>query len=287
MAHFTRTREYSNSGINDVLHVPHGYRTARSAQINRKWVSANKQNLFELPAGMFIAKVKDTDGNDTFRPLPHAKVSVAATTSSNRFKVEMPYMFVPGDVLYIIAPTDDLVVNSTGLGTLTANGSTVTYTPTGAANTTEAATKWADYLNTSVLAKDYTFAAAGNAINVFENNLNKTSTLTPTGGLGTVTATTSLNTTAIGTIARIDNVTEEIVLNANATNELPVGFLIGVKVNDIYGFYVHSIMFTDYSGSPIDIAVGHQGQLKKSRLPYWAEYIKQTYLPLVDAQDKY
>lgn len=287
MAHFTRTREYSNSGINDVLHVPHGYRTARSAQIDRKWVSANKQNLFELPAGMFIAKAKDTDGTSIFRPLPHARVSVAATTSSNRFKVEMPYMFVPGDVLYVIAPTASITVSSTALGTLTASGQTFTYTPTGAANATEAAIKWAEYLSNTMLAKDYTFVAAGTALNIFENNLNKTSTLTPTGGLGTTAATTTKNTTAIGTIARIDNVTEEVVLNANSAIALPVGYLIGVMVDDIYGFYVHSITFTDYSGSPIDIAVGHQGQLKKSRLPYWAEYIKQTYLPIVDAQDKY
>lgn len=287
MAHFTRTREYSNSGINDVLHVPHGYRTARSAQIDRKWISANKQNQFELPAGMFIASAKDSQGNSIFRPLPHAKVSVAATTGSARFKVEMPYMFVPGDVLYVIAPTASITVASTALGTLTANGQTFTYTPTGASNVTEAATKWVEYLNSTVLAKSYNFTSSGAVINVFETNLGKTSNLTPTGGLGTTAATTALNTTAIGTIAQIDNVTEEIVLTANSSVALPVGHCIGVRVDDVYGFYVHSIVFTEYSGSPIDIAVGHQGQLKKSRLPYWADYIKYTYLPMVDAQDKY
>lgn len=287
MAHFTRTREYINSGINDVLHVPHGYRTARSAQIDRKWVSINKQNLFELPAGMFIAKTKDADGNSVFRPLPHAKVSVAATTSSPRFKVEMPYMFVPGDVLYIVAPTASITVASTALGTLTANGQTFTYTPTGAANATEAASKWVDYLNSTSLANSYTFIADGTKIQIFENNLSVTSTLTPTGGLGTTAATTARNTTAIGTVLMVDPSTEEVVLNANASVALPVGFCIGALVDDIYGFYVHSIMFTDYSGSPIDIAVGHQGQLKKSRLPYWANYIKYTYLPQVDAQDRY
>lgn len=287
MAHFTRTREYLNSGINDILHVPHGYRTARSAQIERKWVSANKQGLFELPAGMFIAKMRDSNGDLVFRPLPHARVSVAATTGSARFKVEMPYMFVPGDVLYIIAPTASITVASTALGTLTANGQTYTYTPTGASTATEAAVKWADYLNSTALANDYTFVAAGTSLHIFEANLNKTSTLTPTGGLGTTVATTAYNTTAIGTIASIDSSTEEIVLTANAAVALPVGFSIGTKVDDIYGFYVHSIAFGTFSDGTLDIAVGHQGQLKKSRLPYWASYIKTTYLPQVDAQDRY
>lgn len=287
MAHFTRTREYLNSGINDILHVPHGYRTARSAQIDRKWVSANTQSLFELPAGMFIAKTRDSNGNTVFRPLPHARVSVAATTSSPRFKVEMPYMFVPGDVLNIVAPVASITVASTALGTLNAMGQTFTYTPIGAANVTEAASKWVDYLANTVLAKYYTFVAVGTAIVVFENNLSKTSTLTPTGGLGTTAATTALNTTVIGTVSQIDPVTEEVVLTANSAIALPVGYCVGVLVDDIYGFYVHSMMFSAFTGSVMDIAVGHQGQLKKSRLPYWSEYIKHTYLPLVDAQDRY
>jgi hypothetical protein len=287
MAHFTRTREYSNSGINDVLHVPHGYRTARSAQIERKWVSTNKQGLNELPAGMFIAKTKDSNGNSTFRPLPHAKVTVAATTASPRFKVEMPYMFVPGDVLYIVAPTASITVASTALGTLTYNSQVYSYTPTGASTPAEAATKWAEYLNSTALANDFTFVADAANLHIFEANLNKTSTLTPTGGLGTTAATTAPNTTAIGTIASIDSTTEEIVLSANAAVALPVGFCIGARVDDIYGFYVHSIVFGAFSDGTLDIAVGHQGQLKKSRLPYWSNYIKTTYLPHVDAQDRY
>lgn len=287
MAHFTRTREYSNSGINDVLHVPHGYRTARSAQIEKKYVSMNKQSLFELPAGMFIAKTKDANGEPTFRPLPHAKVTVAATTASPRFKVEMPYVFVPGDVLYIVAPTASITVASTALGTLTYNSQTYTYTPTGASTAAEAAIKWAEYLNNTALANSFTFVAAGANLHIFEADLNNTSTLTPTGGLGTTAATTATNTTAIGTVASIDSSTEEVVLNANAAVALPVGFCIGTKVDDIYGFYVHAIVFGTYSDTTLDIAVGHQGQLKKSRLPYWSNYIKTTYLPHVDAQDRY
>jgi len=286
MAHFTRTREYSNSGINDILHVPHGYRTARSAQIDSKWLSMNPFNLIELPAGMFIAKTKDADGNLAFRPLPHARVSVAATTSSPRFKVEMPYMFVPGDVLTIIAPVASITVASTAVGTLTAMGQTFSYTPTGAASPTEAAVKWATYLNSTSLAINYSFLSSAATLIVFENDLSKVSTLTPTGGLGTTAATTAKITTVIGTIAQIDKTTEEVVLTSNAAVALPIGYAVGVMVDDIYGFYVDAITFTTFTGNTKEIAVGHQGQLKKSRLPFWDNYIK-TYLPLVDAQDKY
>lgn len=283
MSYFNRYRQYDSEEV--IFHVPHGIRTPRSAKLYKKHISINKNSNFELPPGMFIAMTKDTDGSTIFRPLPHAKVTVAATTSSNRFKVKMPYMFVPGDVLNVIAPTASITVASTAIGTLTASGQTLSYTPTGAANATEAATKWVEYLNSSVLKVDYTFLAAGTTIHIFENDLTKTSTLTPTGGLGTTDATTAKVTTTIGTIARIDNSTEEVVLNANAAIALPVGYPVGVQVDNIYGVYGHAIVFNDYRDN-IDIAVVHKACLKLSLLPFWSNYIK-TYLPEVEAQDKY
>lgn len=283
MSYFNRYRQYDSEG--QVFHVPHGIRTPRSAKIFKKHVSSNKMSNFELPAGMFIAIVKDDTGTPIFRPLPHAIVSTAATTSSNRFKVKMPYMFVPGDVLTITAPVASITVASTALGTLTASGQTYTYTPTGAANPTEAAVKWAEYLNNTALKQDYTFLAAGTTLTVFENDLAKTSTLTPTGGLGTTAATTAKNTTPIGTIARIDNSTEEVVLNANASVALPVGYPVGVQIDTIYGVYGHAIVFNDYRDN-MDIAVVHECCLKLSMLPFWSNYIK-NYLPRVEAQDKY
>lgn len=283
MSYFNRYRQYESEG--QVFHVPHGIRTPRSAKLLKKFVSINKTSNFELPAGMFIAKTKDATGESVFRPLPHAIVTTAATTSSPRFKVKMPYMFVAGDVLNIIEPFATITVASTALGTLTAGGQVYTYTPTGASTAAEAATKWVEYLNNTALANDYRFVANGAIITVFENNLNKTSTLTPTGGLGTTAATTALNTTAVGTVASIDPETEEVVLAANAAVAVPVGYAVGVKVDDIYGVYGHAIVFNDYRQN-MDIAVAHECCLKLSVLPFWANYIK-NYLPRVEARDKY
>lgn len=283
MSYFNRYRQYESEG--QVFHVPHGIRTTRSAKLLKKFVSINKMSNFELPAGMFIARTKDTNGDTVFRPLPHATVTTASTTSSPRFKVKMPYSLVAGDVLNIIEPYATITVASTALGTLTAAGQTYTYTPTGASTAAEAATKWVEYLNNTALANVYRFVANAEIITVFENDLNKTSTLTPTGGLGTTAATTALNTTEIGTVASIDPETEEVVLAANAAVAVPVGYSVGAKVDDIYGLYGHAIVFNDYRQN-MDIAVVDEGKLKLSVLPFWSNYIK-NYLPRVEARDKY
>lgn len=284
MSYFTRYRQYESEG--QVFHVPHGIRTTRSAKIYKKYVSINKSSNFELPPGMFIARAKDANGDVVFRPLPQATVTTASTTSSTRFKVKMPYMFVAGDVLKVIEPYGTLTVASTALGTLTtAGGQVYSYTPTGASTAAEAATKWVDYLNNTALANEYRFVANGAIITAFENNLNRTSTLTPTGGLGTTALTTALDTTTVGTVASIDPDTEEVVLAANAAVAVPVGYVVGVQVDDIYGIYSKAIVFNDFRDN-MEIAVADECKLKLSVLPFWANYIR-NYLPRVEARDKY
>lgn len=271
MAFFKRYRTYESEG--DIFQVPHGTRTTKSAMVTNAYISTDKEGLKQLPAGIFIAKVFDSNGNTIFRPLPHATVTVASSTSSPRFKVAMPYVLYSGDQLFITDSYTTLTVGSTAIGTLTYAGQTVSYTPTGAANVTEAATKWASYLNTTSLSRTFRFLSSADKLYVLTNDGFSALQVTPTGGLGTTAVTTAVNSTAIGTVQSIDTTTEEVVLTANAAVVVPVGFNVGAKVNEIYGLYSHSLVFTDYR-SEIDCAIVDEAKLKKARLPFWAEYIR-------------
>ena len=214
-----------------------------SASVTNAFVGFNADNRLTVQPGLFIA-----DTGSAIRFLPRAKVTNAVATTANNFTMTPYNIFVPGDILYVLEAYTVLTITASNAGqtqTVTISGKSVTATVS-SATTSQSAIEIASAINNDPYVSGFVNAIALNStVYIFGKDQK---TLIPVAISGTVTsslsnANTVFNTTPIGTIASIANLTGTVTLTANSSVALPVGTNIGVPVKKILGLHVHSIDF--------------------------------------------
>ncbi len=280
MSHFSRTKKYTQD--KPILASPNGISKIRSANISRDYLSFDNNGTKSIPAGMFVAKLKNSSGNFIFRPLPRAKVTTAITTSTRELSVGYGYQFIAGDVLFIHEPYVEFTIANTNSLTVTFNGRTITSVATGAGNATEAAIIHARTLNESpfinkvlrfVAGATKVYAIAKDGYSNIKFAVGGSGSFATTGSNPVITLdTTVVNTTAIGTVLSVNPTTGKIVLVADSGIAVPVGFNIGVTVESVYGLLDGSYDFTDERPNA-DAALVSEGNVYLGSLPYFDESI--------------
>lgn len=242
----------------------------RNGHITRDYIGLNAQNVFAVPAGLFVAIV-----NGVERFLPRTKTKTVITSgSSTNFTTSLYNIFVPGDVLHLIEPHVILTITGATVGqtqTITVAGLTATATAT-TTNTTTTAEEVVTAVNGTAGLKDLVYALnVANAVYIFAKD--GTSLLGVTEG-GTVTATLNAatmayNDTAVGTISHIVNTTGVIHFTGTAGVTVPAGANLGVRgVEEIKGLHIHAIDFTVIQDRPISL-YSVASAVRTQLLPYF------------------
>ena len=247
-----------------IIAYPRNIRVPYHVYMTGKHISPNKEGRRALVEGHFVSK---KDGVHRF--LPRSRVTT--TPSGNRFKVKNPYVFVPGDTLYIIQPVAVLSVSGVGEAGITINKNrTFKYTPVGAANTTEAASMIASYFNSQPdIAELLELISSGANISFYSPISQPLVTFTPSGTLGTTETTTAVNTTPIGTIQAIDIETEEFIFASNVTATLPINAVVGVPQDEVLGIFTHSVDYTAGGITSQHFGVIDEAKVYKLALPHY------------------
>ncbi|GAA6622912.1 hypothetical protein [Scytonema sp. NUACC26] len=249
---------------------------SESVSISAAHVSINNAAVKAVPAGLFVAKVGNVN-----RFLPRSTVKTATSTSANTLQPVVPQVFIPGDVLYVIQPYATITITSvsaTQTQTVTVSGYTATATAT-TSNTTITAQEVVTAINNTAGINQFVYALnLANVVYVFGKD--GVSTYAISEG-GTVTSTLSgaalaFNTTAIGTIQGYDYTTGTFTLAANATVALPIGAVVGVLVDEIYGLHNHSIDFTIYPNHTIALYT-QSAACRIQHLPHFDDNIRNIF----------
>lgn len=247
-----------------IIAYPRNIRVPYHVAMTGKYISTNKQGRKALEEGHFVSK---KDGVHRF--LPRSRVTT--TVSGNRFKVKNPYVFVAGDMLYILSPVAMLSVTGVGEAGIMLNGNrTFKYTPVGAANATEAAAMISTYFNSQPdIAEQLELISLGANIYFYSPLSQPLVTFTPSGTLGTTVTTTVLTTAPVGTVQAIDMETEEIILGSNAVGTLPINSVVGVPQDEVLGLFPHSVDYTLGGITGNTIGVIDEAKVYKFALPHW------------------
>lgn len=242
-----------------IIAYPRNVRVPYHVYMTGKHISPNKEGRRALVEGHFVSK---KDGVHRF--LPRSRVTT--TPSGNRFKVKNPYIFVPGETLYILNPRVEIGIFDTGEVVLTLDNQTTKYTPVGAANTVEAATMIANYFNSlPEIAKSLEFVSSDGKLYVSSPTNRDDVTFN---FKGTNMTTTPINT-PIGTIQAIDIETEEFIFAANVTANLPINTVIGIPQDEVLGIYTHSVDYTAGGITSQHIGVIDEAKVYKLALPHY------------------
>jgi hypothetical protein len=249
-----------------ILRYAHGNFHTVHVTVPRTKLSLNSEYKRAVPAGLFVAEETPTQ----YRFLPRAVVTDAASTASNTFKVDLFYLFVPGDKVQILEPNTVLNITSVSPGQ-TATVSIFGRGATATANTSDPvafASVVADAVNHAPYVNDFLEArAAGSQVYLISKN-NQILDVTYS---GTATATltkprTTVESTPIGTVA---NVSQDgtIKLEANALMNVPANVRIGVPVQKVLGLDIHA---RDFVTAPVrNIALLTESTAVETRfLPY-------------------
>lgn len=266
------------------------HHTPFSVTVNADKVSADPAGKKAFPAGMFIDEIGTNEG----RLLPRAITTAAFTAGSPTggalgqmgpnapaAKVNGYQLFVPGDELWLLAPSASVTFAGTWLAnetiTLTVGNDVLTF-PAGdtvvaniAANAATALRNNA-YFNRLVEA----LPIAG-VLHLYHRDWRTVPALNATTNSAAGTATRSAATFAapakIGDIASINPATAGITLTGNAAISVPVGARVGAPTYRVLGIFAHSL---DLLAAPRDIGVSTVGDIYEVSLPYIDDDIKRT-----------
>jgi hypothetical protein len=240
------------------------------------YIGLNEEDRRSVPEGMFVCEMTNSD----IRFLPRGEVKAAVSTASPTISMSPWNIFAVGDVLSVVEPYVVLTVTAsaaTQTQTITINGQTATATASSAtvattASEIAAAINAHPYLKTIVFAKSragevYIFSYDGVTLWGVTEGGTVTATLSA--------ATMSYNATAIGTIASINNNTQEVTLAANATANLPIGTHLQANgISTIYGLAIHSYDFDIPESQDIALFTQSNG-VREQFLPYLDGDIKR------------
>ncbi|CAM6006650.1 unnamed protein product [Sphagnum balticum] len=208
----------------------------------------NSSGTIAVDAGLFVG----LDISSNMRFLPRAKLLTNIATSTNIITVTVPYVFIPGDVLYLVEPYTVLAITAAAVSatvSITVQGVTVSITSTdGTVATT--GTLLSTAINASIGLSPFVYALDDGAGNVYifskdgktEYAISKAGTATS----ALSSTTIAPNNTAFGTISGYNYANGQITLTANAAFALPANANIGVQMQYIYGLSNHSFDFSLY-----------------------------------------
>jgi len=278
--------DYDEALYPTVLGRADGLRSPRSIQLDPAYVSATvgaKGITQKLVApGVFAGTIV---GSSKGRPLPRTRL-IEDFAASSALKVEPRTLrlFVPGDVLTIVAPYVRLNLVGTwangDTATVTVSGQVLTYTVAGFTTLAAVATAIAAAINADYRLGTVRATAEGVYVHLYAVNMESAFSIAAsenTAGNGTLTVEGSVTMAqrgvAIGTISAVDPLSNPgfLVLSANSAVRLPVGMPIGVassspvdlgmlspqwpldllwRANQYYGLYTSAVVI-------------------RERLPYW------------------
>lgn len=245
----------------------------RNCNITDEFITLNNESKFQVPAGLFVARM--TDGKERF--LPRAKSRAAVTASSTTTLTLSPYnIFKPGDVLHTVEPYVTLTITTVSAAqtvTVTEAGVTATATAT-TTNTTTTAQEVVAAINSTPLLNEKVYALnAANVVYIYAKDGVSLYTLT-TGGTVTSAAlgnsgVMAHNNTAVGTILSINHLTGVATLSAAATVTVPIGANLGVRgIQEIEGLHIHAVDFTVIKSHPLSL-YAHSVGVRTQLLPYF------------------
>jgi len=235
-------------------------------------VSANSNGKKVVPAGTFVAEVIKNDGTVEDRPLPRGQVKTAATTSDTVLEFQQATQnFIAGDELYLTHPYATLTVTGTGLGSISYQGATYSFTPVSAANAGEAAIEFANHLNKTSLRTWFEFYHDENndAVYVVARNGSTLYEVTAGGTLGSGAVSLTLNDTALGTVISVDVDNNKVTLGSTLTASVFQGAYVGVKVSRIKGMYYPEVDLDLTDRPQYSHGLATEGTVSLSNVPYF------------------
>ncbi len=249
-----------------ILRYAHGNFHTVHVTVPRTKLSLNSEYKRAVPAGLFVAEETPAQ----YRFLPRANTTSAVETTGNTFKLDLFYLFVPGDKIQVLEPNTVLTITSVA-ASQTANISILGRTASATSSTSDPATFAAEValgVNNAPYVNDFLEArATGNQVYLISKN-NQILEVTYN---GTATATlsspnTTVAPTPIGTVA---NVSQDgtIKLESNPTTPVPSGVRVGVPVQKVLGLDIHA---RDFVTAPVrNIALLTESTAVETRfLPY-------------------
>lgn len=256
----------------------HHFSAERSVQIEKANVGNNKYGDKWVPAGLFIAKV---EGETRF--LPRDLVQGDVETTSNQVSVRYPELFKVGDALYATEPVGLITLAATWAAgdtvkiqfTVGSMGIQTQYLHTQVgANLAALDDELVAALNleTNPLSTYARFevGTAGQII-VYSKGLPlELSVAAVTAGDGTAVVTDEINLAPryVGDVLFVDYEGQVLTLSANAAEAISEGGQIGTLTEELYGFYNHSIDFTERPSVTIK-AIDRCDRVYTACLPYF------------------
>lgn len=255
------------------------FNAEKSVGVTATEVSLNEDNVKAVPAGLFLAKVA---GIDRFLPRTQLKTAVTNAGGDVNLSVNIPQVFIPGDVLYKVEPQGLITLSNSWAANDTVRvilrqdslGINVEYTHTQVgANLAALDDEIVTALNlaTNPLSNYARFEVGGTGeIAIQSKGLDfELSVIATTAGDGAAAVTTQVSAVPVlvGTVASVDGPNSRLVLTAATAIDLAVGARIGTLTEEIYGLYNHSIDFTDRPRCVIK-AIDRCDRIYAQALPY-------------------
>jgi hypothetical protein len=226
-------------------------------------------------------------------PRMTTRTATAANATSISFPVGTAGIFIPTDVLSIIAPSARLTISSSSTGwaandtiTVTVNGVAVTYAVVAgdiggslAATNTNVATKVIGAIAansyTSRLVSGLSVAGTSSAMVIvfwakdFTSLYSFTTSVSSTNGTSTASAAVFAPNAAIGTISAVNTVTDVVTISA-ASVSVPLGMPIGVAASspENLGMLSPEVPIDLLYRESQNYALYLEGDVYGSRLPY-------------------
>lgn len=281
MAYFTRKDIYDMEDY--VLRDSAGQERSNAANLSSDYIGSNPKGKKIIRPGTFIAECFDVNGEVIDRAWPASYVNTAITTADTELDLDTPFVFVPGDVLYVIEPYTTLTVASTALGSITYQGRTYSYTPVGAASAGEAAVMFASYFANTPLHQEFKFVPdeTNAELHVLAADGASQLTITLAGSLGTGNVTTTVVTTAVGTVLAFNSTTNKVLLSAVSGVDVPAGLGVGVNINSIKGLHADPTVLDLTENSDMQVGILTAGNVKASKLKYWNTSVSKYFPKLL------
>lgn len=244
--------------------------STKSVRIEASTVGLNKEGRKVVPGGLWVASV----GGAT-RFLPRAKTTTAVATGSTQIPVDLQQVFQVGDVLRTVERKASITLGGTFLAGdvifVTYDTGTFAYTVKDPANL---AANLTNYINGTANFEGRA-VLTGSTINLFSARGGSLSVLTNSAA-GTVTVVGYAGQGFLGKVTAIDYKTATVTIDTATTVALDQGAKVGVPVDLIHGFHIHSIDFTDRPTCNINAIDGADAVYSKS-FPYLDSEIRARF----------
>lgn len=256
-----------------------------SVHVEKANIGMNSEGKQYVEAGLFLSRVGNAN-----RFLPRDQVTAPVTTGSANVEINMPEVFLVGDVLYHLEPVASVALTSTWAAddTLTVilgeNSATVTAV---GASTDDIITAAVASLNVSNLATEFGYRFEADTANDYiliysSGDVPRVAVASNTAGDGAaaVQAQFVADPVLVGTIQSIDHANKTLTLAANAAAARGVGSRIGVLVDKVYGLHAHPVSFEFRPAADLN-AVHGATKIYRVSLPYIDKSLEMHFPKLI------